>query len=170
MKAKILKNERYSTGLNLNLIIFDEPNVLDGLSKMSGEVDVMVKGLRHKRSENANDYFWEIVSQMADKLGVSKEEIYFEMMKKYGQGITVTVRDGVDLSRAGFKYFYKLQDGLSNGVNFVAYRVLIGSSQYNTQEMSVLIKGTVEEARELGIQTELDFFNQVPDNCTAPTK
>lgn len=170
MKAKILKNERYSTGLNLNLIIFDAPEVLDNVAKLSGEVDVTIKGLKHKRSKNANDYFWEIVSQMADKLGVSKEEIYFEMLKKYGQGITVTVREGVDLSRAGFKYFYKLQDGLSNGVNFVAYRVLIGSSQYNTQEMSVLIKGTVEEARELGIQTELDFFNQVPDNCTAPTK
>lgn len=170
MKAKILKNERYSTGLNLNLVIFDTPEVLNVLSKMSGEVDVTIKGLKHKRSKNANDYFWEIVSQMADKLGVSKEEIYFEMLKKYGQGITVTVREGVELSRAGFKYFYKLQDGLSNGVNFVAYRVLIGSSQYNTQEMSVLIKGTLEEARELGIQTELDLFNQVPDNCTATTK
>lgn len=170
MKAKILKNKRYSTGLNLNLVIFDAPEVLDGLSKMSGEVDVTIKGLKHKRSKNANDYFWEIVSQMADKLGVSKEEIYFEMLKKYGQGITVTVREGLELSRAGFKYFYKLQDGLSNDVKFVAYRVLIGSSQYNTHEMYVLIKGTVEEARELGIQTELDFFNQVPDNCTAPTK
>lgn len=167
MKAKILKNERYSAGLNLNLIIYDSPEVLDNVSKLSGEVDVIVKGLKAKRSKNANDYFWEIVGQMADKQGASKEEIYFEMLKKYGQGITVTVREGVDLSRAGFKYFYKLQDGLSNGVNFVAYRVLIGSSQYNSQEMSVLIKGTVGEAREMGIQTELDFFNREPSPTTA---
>ena len=160
MKAKILKNERYSTGLNLNLVIFDEPNVLDELAKMSGEVDVIIKGLKHKRSKDANAYFWEIVGQMADKLRVSKEEIYFEQLKKYGQAITVTVREGVDLSRAGFKYVEKLQDGLNNGVKFVAYRVFIGSSQYNTQEMSVLIDGTVQDARELGIQTELDFFLQ----------
>lgn len=155
MKAKILKNELYSTGLNLNLIIFDEQEVLDNVSKLSGEVVVTIKGLKHKRSKNANDYFWEIVGQMADKLRATKEEIYFEQLKKYGQSITVTVREDVDLSRAGFKYYERIQDGLKNGVKFVAYRVFIGSSQYNTQEMSILIDGTVQEARDLGIQTEL---------------
>lgn len=169
MKAKILKNERYSTRLNLNLIIFDEPEVLDGLAKMSGEVDVTVKGLKHKRSKNANDYFWELVGQMADKLGATKEEIYFEQLKKYGQAITVTVQDNVDLTRAGFKYFEKLQDGLKNGVKFVAYRVFIGSSQYNTKEMSVLIDGTRQDAAELGIQTEL-FCITEPENCPAPNR
>lgn len=166
MKAKILKNERYSTGLNLNLVVFDEPEVLDGLSKMSGEVDVIVKGLSKKRSKDANAYFWEIVGQMADKLGATKEEIYFEQLKKYGQSITITVKEGVDLSRAGFKYYEKLQDGLRNGTKFVAYRVFIGSSQYNTREMSVLIDGTVRDAHELGIQTEL-FSIPEQNNCTA---
>lgn len=160
MKAKILKNERYSTGLNLNLIIFDEPEVLDNVSKLSGEVDVTIKGLKHKRSKNANDYFWEIVGQMADKLRATKEEIYFEQLKKYGQSITVTVKEDVDLSRAGFKYYERIQDGLKNGVKFVAYRVFIGSSQYNTQEMSVLIDGTRQDAAEMGIQ--VDLFQQEP--------
>lgn len=160
MKAKILKNERYSTGLNLNLIIFDEPEVLDNVSKLSGEVDVTIKGLKHKRSKNANDYFWEIVGQMADKLRATKEEIYFEQLKKYGQSITITVKEDVDLSRAGFKYYERIQDGLKNGVKFVAYRVFIGSSQYNTQEMSVLIDGTRQDAAEMGIQ--VDFFQQEP--------
>lgn len=162
MKAKILKNERYSTGLNLNLIIFDEPEVLNGLAKMSGEVDVTIKGLRHKRSKDANAYFWEIVGQMAEKLGTSKEEVYFEQLKKYGQSITVTVRENVELSRAGFKYYEKLQDGFHKGNKFVAYRVFIGSSQYDTKEMSVLIDGTVQDAKDLGIQTEIFNFPE-PD-------
>ena len=155
MKAKILKNERYSTAVNLNLVIYDSPEVLDEVAKMSGDVDVTIKGLKHKRSKNANDYFWEIVGKIADKLKADKDEIYLKMLKRYGQGITVTVREGVDLSRAGFKYYEKLQDGLNNGVKFVAYRVFIGSSQYDTKEMSILIDGTVQEARDLGIQTEL---------------
>jgi S-adenosylmethionine/arginine decarboxylase-like enzyme len=162
MKAKILKNERYSTGLNLNLIIYDVPEVLDNVAKLSGEVEVTIKGLKHKRSKDANAYFWEIVGQMADKLGATKEEIYFEQLKKYGQSITVTVQESVDLSRAGFKYFERIQDGVRNGVKFVAYRVFIGSSQYNTKEMSVLIDGTVQDAKDLGIQTEL-FFIPEPD-------
>lgn len=165
MKAKILRNERYSTALNLNLLISDAPEVLDSVAKLSGEVDVTIKGLKHKRSKDANAYFWEIVGQMADKLGATKEEIYFEQLKKYGQSITVTVREDVDLSRAGFKYYEMLQDGLKNGVKFVAYRVFIGSSQYNTKEMSTLIDGTIQDANELGIQTEL--FSIPEPNCTA---
>lgn len=169
MKAKILKNERYSAGLNLNLIIFDEPAVLDNVEKLSGEVDVIIKGLSKKRSKDANAYFWELVGQMADKLGATKEEIYFEQLKKYGQAITVTVQDNVDLTRAGFKYYEKFQDGLKNGVKFVAYRVFIGSSQYNTKEMSVLIDGTRQDAAELGIQTEL-FCITEPESCPAPNR
>lgn len=160
MKAKILRKERYSTGVNLNLIVYDAPEVLDGIMKLPEETDITIKALKNKRSKNANDYFWELVGQMADKLGAKKEEIYFEQLKKYGQGITVTVQDGVDLTRAGFKYFEKLQDGIKNGTKFVAYRVYIGSSQYNTKEMSVLIDGTVQDAKELGIQTELFYIPQ----------
>lgn len=170
MKAKILKNERYSTGLNLNLIIYDVPEVLDNVAKLSGEVDVTIKGLKHKRSKDANAYFWEIVGQMADKLGATKEEIYFEQLKKYGQSITVTVQESVDLSRAGFKYFERIQDGVRNGVKFVAYRVFIGSSQYNTKEMSVLIDGTVQDAKDLGIQTELFFIPEPESDPAQQTK
>lgn len=154
MKAKILKNERYSTAVNLNLVIYDGPEVLDEVAKMSGDVDVTIKGLKHKRSKNANDYFWEIVGKIADKLKADKDEIYLKMLKRYGQSIIITVREGVDVGRL-FKYYELFNDGLSNGVKFVAYRVFIGSSQYNTQEMSILIAGTVQEARDLGIQTEL---------------
>lgn len=155
MKAKILRKERYSVGINVNMVIYDEPEVLDSVAKLPEEVDVTIKGLKHKRSKNANDYFWEIVGKMADKLGATKEEIYFQQLQKYGQGITVTVKSDVDLSKAGLKYYEKLKDGLFNGKPFCAYRVYIGSSQYNTQEMSVLISGTVQDAKQLGIQTEL---------------
>ena len=155
MQAKILKRERYSTGLNLNLIIFDQPEVLDNVAKLSGEVDVTIKGLKHKRSKNANDYFWELVGQLADKLGAPKEEVYLEQLKKYGQSIMVTVREDVDLAKAGLKYYERFQDGLKNGKKFVAYRVFIGSSQYNTQEMAVLIDGTRQDAAEMGLQVDL---------------
>lgn len=163
MKAKILRRERYSTGANLNILIQDAPEVLEGLMKLPDEVDLTIKGLTKKRSKNANDYFWELVGQIADKLRASKEEIYFELLKKYGQSITVTVKEGVELDRAGFKYYEKIQDGLKNGVKFVAYRVFIGSSQYDSKEMSILIDGTVQDAQELGIQT--DLFLQ----CVHPT-
>ena len=40
-----------------------------------------------------------------------------------------------------------------NGKKFLHYMVYIGSSKYNTKEMSVFISGIVEEAKDLGIET-----------------
>lgn len=39
------------------------------------------------------------------------------------------------------------------GQNGSYYHVWVGSSQYNTREMSILIDGIVSEAKELGIET-----------------
>ena len=36
---------------------------------------------------------------------------------------------------------------------FEHFRFWVGSSEYNTQEMSVLIDGIVQEAKQLGIET-----------------
>ena len=150
MKAKILKKERYSTGLNLNLVVFDEPEVLETLTKLPEEVDVTIKGLKHKRSKNANDFFWWIIDLMSKWTGIPKEEIYRELLKKYGESVIVTVREGVDPSLI-FKYYEFFNDGLKNGVKFVAYKVFIGSSQYNTLQMSRIIDGALKEAKDLGV-------------------
>lgn len=165
MKAKILKNERYSTGLNLSLLIFDEPEVLNGLAKMSGEVNVTIKEFRHKRSKDANDYAWALFEEMAQKLGTTKEEVYRKMLQRYGQSVIVTVKDGVDVSQL-FKYYERFNDGLHNGVKFVAYKVFIGSSQYDWKQMSVLLDGTIQEAKTLGIQTDSTKFRYLAGTPT----
>ena len=40
-----------------------------------------------------------------------------------------------------------------NGIEITFYRVYRGSHTYNTEEMSILIDGTVQEAKDLGIET-----------------
>jgi hypothetical protein len=41
-----------------------------------------------------------------------------------------------------------------NGKLFKHLAILIGSSQYDTKQMSILIDGIVSECRELGIETK----------------
>ena len=170
ISANVFRVEKYSTSLRADLLLLGE-------GAENAEMEQVAKALktalenkraiklqilapetvgmsgRKKRSLDANAYFWVLVGKIADKLRASKDEIYFEMLKKYGQSITVTVRAGLDLSRAGFKYYELFKDGISAGKPFEAYRVFIGSSQYDTREMSVLIDGVVQEAKELGIET-----------------
>ena len=153
MKAKILKKERYSTGLNLNLIIYDEPEVLESLNKLAekSEIEIDIRAKEVKRSLNSNNLLWEYIGKIADKMRASKEEIYKLMLERYGQGVTITVRDYVDMQKAGFKYYKKLESGTVDGNKFIAYRIYRGSSTYSQAEMSVLLDGTKQEAQELGI-------------------
>ena len=170
ISSNVLRVEKYSTSLRADLLLLGEGAETAGMEQVAKALKTALENKRaikvqilapetvgmsgrKKRSLDANAYFWVLVGKIADKLRASKDEIYFEMLKKYGQSITVTVRAGLDLSRAGFKYYELFKDGISAGKPFEAYRVFIGSSQYDTREMSVLIDGVVQEAKELGIET-----------------
>lgn len=56
-----------------------------------------------------------------------------------------------------------LKDGLLNGKPFTAWKVFIGSSQYNKEEMHILIEGAIKECKELGIDTDLIQLEQYVD-------
>lgn len=44
-----------------------------------------VKEYKEKRSLNANNYAWKLMTEIANVLRMSKEEVYIEMLKAYGQ-------------------------------------------------------------------------------------
>lgn len=159
MQGELVKAERDGNACKITALIYDAPAVLDRVIGLAGkEVSIQIALPKEKRSLDSNAYFWLLVNKLADKLHTSKEEMYVKLLKDYGQSIVVTVKQGLDLSQAGFKYYEVLKDGLINGKPFTAYKVFIGSSQYTKEQMSVLIDGAVQECKELGIETELDMF------------
>lgn len=118
------------------------------------DVGVTIKRWSEKRSLTANAYLWVLVGKIGDALRMSKDEVYFDMLKAYGQGgaVSVEARFVEDFKRT-YKYSERLGETELNGKTFVHYRFWVGSSEYNTQEMSVLIDGVVQEAKNLGIET-----------------
>lgn len=159
MQGELIKAERDGNACKITALLYDAPVMLDRVIKLSGkEVNITISEPKEKRSLDSNAYFWLLVNKLADKLHTSKDEMYLKLLKDYGQSIVVTVKSGLDLSQAGFKYYEVLKDGLINGKSFTAYKVFIGSSQYTKEQMSVLIDGAVQECKELGIETELDMY------------
>ena len=111
-----------------------------------------IKEYHKKRSLNANAYAWALIGKIADVLRNSKDEIYLEMLKKYGQSEIVSVLS--DINATGyFKYFEEIATVKLQGKNFTHYKVFKGTSEYNTSEMAVFIDGVISEADELGIDT-----------------
>lgn len=126
-------------------------------------LNIEIKEHKQKRSLNANALLWKLCNEIGNKLRLSKEEIYLSMLKHYGQSEIISVRADVDVN-GYFKYFEEIGQGKINGKKFTHYKIFKGSSEYDTQEMSILLDGVVQEAKDLGITvlsaSELDLIKR----------
>lgn len=121
------------------------------------ELSVEIKQYRYKRSLDANSYCWVLITKIADALNTSKDEVYIEMLKRYGQRepkLLSVVSDAVDMVyRATNNHCCEVGESELNGKLFKHLAILIGSSQYDSKQMATLIDGIVSECKELGIET-----------------
>ena len=121
---------------------------------------VKIEPVKRKRSLNSNAYAWVLMTEIANVLRTDKEDVYVDMLKRYGQiaedkdgnKIVFSVRSDIDAT-SFYKYLERIGTGTVNGTEFTHYRALKGSSDFDTREMSIFIDGIVSEAKNLGIET-----------------
>lgn len=107
------------------------------------------------RSKNANSYLWALCTEMANVLRISKEEVYLNMLKSYGQMMMIPVLKGKQLN--GYCKYYEYETtSMLNGKEADWYKVYQGSSTYDNREMSILLDGVIQECNQLGIPTISD--------------
>ncbi len=120
---------------------------------------VEISKQKKKRSLDANSYAWVLITKIADVLRTSKEELYIEMLKRYGQREKqlISIIDNEEaiamIYRATNNHCTVVGEGTVNGKQFKHLAILIGSSQYDTRQMAILIDGIVSECKEMGIET-----------------
>lgn len=112
-----------------------------------------IEEYKEKRSLNANNYAWKLITEIGNILRKSKEEVYLQMLKDYGQSEIVSVLSSIN-PQGYFKYYEEAGRTLLNGKEFVHYKIYKGTSEYDTKEMSIFIDGVVQEAEQLGIETK----------------
>lgn len=141
-----------------------ETDILNQVEELTDKIlDIEIKEHKEKRSLNANAFLWALCNELGNKLRLSKEEVYFNMLKSYGQSEMVSVLSSANI-KGYFKYFEEVGQGKVKGKDFTHYKVYKGSSEYDTKEMSILLDGVVQEAKEQGIQvlsaSELDLLKR----------
>ena len=125
-----------------------------------------IKKFRKKRSKNANDYLWELLTQMSQALAssylyVSKEEIYRKHIKIAGRYDYVAVPERAVESlikgwdEKGIGWFAEVVDFIPGKEIDGCKKVCLyyGSSTYDTAEMSRLLGSVIQEAQDMGIET-----------------
>lgn len=157
MKARI-KDFRFISlhkGLLLLELYSDFRNKYDKLK--DSDVEVTVEKWSENRSLRANAYLWHLVTQIGNALRESKEQIYLDMLKSYGQGGAVSIEKKFEQNfKRTYRYHEYLGQSKLNGKDFVHYRFWVGSSEYNREEFAILLDGVVNEAKNLGIEVKTE--------------
>lgn len=126
--------------------LYDEMHETEKLS-------IKIDKYREKRSLNANNYAWKLLTEIGNVAQLSKEEAYLMMLKRYGQSEIISVLAHIPIGEY-VKYCEEAGESKLNGKLFKHYKVYKGSSEFDTREMSIFLDGVVSEAKELDIPTE----------------
>lgn len=107
-----------------------------------------LKEHHEKRSKSQNAYAWELIGQLADAMRVSKDDMYLEMLKSYGQSMLLSLKPNIPISK-----WFKYNEVIDVTDEKIIYRCFRGSSTYDSREMSIFIDGIIQECENVGIST-----------------
>ena len=130
------------------------------------DLSISLAKWREKRSLSANAYYWVLVGKIADALGTSQSVVHNILLRRYGtleiidgETLTIMIPDTIEAENQVLNQdLYHLRptsftkEG-KDGRRFRVYRVMKGSSSYDSKEMATLIDGAVSEAKEMGLET-----------------
>ena len=123
------------------------------------KLSIEVKPFRQRRSLDANAYFFVLADKLAEKLNITKEEVYRNAIKQIG-GVSETVcvkdqavtrlcegwrKNGIGWQTETF------ESKLEGCTNVILY---YGSSTYDSAQMSRLLDLIIQDCKEQGIPTE----------------
>ena len=114
--------------------------------------EVEIKAISKKRSLSQNSYCWVLINKIAEVNRTSKEEVYFEMLKRYAPSERYLI--SADAKIDGIVTYYEKKKVIrNNGKEFIDYIVYKGSSKYDSKEMTIFVDGIISECKELDIET-----------------
>lgn len=118
------------------------------------DIDISIKKFSDPRTLRANAYLWTLIGEIGNRMRLSKEEVYFDMLKAYGQvgAVSVQKKWSRQFERTN-KYIEYLGESELNGEPWRHYKFWIGSHEYSKDEFSILLDGVIQEAKQLGIET-----------------
>lgn len=136
--------------------------IAEEIGKLTGLLDVEITKYYKHRSLKANALLWKCIGSMAEILETKNdaEEIYLELLERYGVQKFLVVRpEAADSMKQFFRIVHDMGEVTVNGEKGIQLRCIVGSSQYDTEQMSRLLRGTISECKEIGafVPDEMDI-------------
>lgn len=158
-RIKDVSKDWKSEKLVISFEVDSIPSDLDDLQTTPRVLHITAKPFHKKRSLNANSYFHVLTGKIAAKLGTSLDHEKNRLIREYGQYEFIDGWIPTVLIDTAFEDQLLDMEGVHwkpvarPDRDHVKMAFLRGSHTYNTAEMARLIDATVEQAKELGIET-----------------
>ena len=152
--------------------LFKKEKLLIEVSNLDNDklYDVKISVYSDKRTKTMNSYYWVLVTQLANELRTSKDELHEQLIKRYSQRDFISLLANINPSDY-FPYYEYQSTYKHNNNTFKSYLVFKRSSDMNKQEFSILLDGLISECKEVGISTmtpeqvsELNYYENVSNN------
>ena len=152
--------------------LFKKDKLLIEVSNLDNDklYDVKISVYSDKRTKTMNSYYWVLLTQLADALRTSKDELHEQLLKRYSQRDYISLLAHINPSDY-FPYYEYQSTYKHNDNTFKSYLIFKRSSDMNKQEFSILLDGLISECQEVGISTmtpseiaELNYIDSVSNS------
>lgn len=160
-KASIERAEQKEQSIIISLKI--KNGSLDSFQNIEEgkEYRVKISSYNQRRSLNANAYYWQLLSKLAEVLKIGNNELHERLIKEHSNFTTVKMLTAINPAMF-FKYYDDIETVADDEALYTYYKIYKGSSQMDSKEMSRLIDGLIQECKEQGIEVlsdaELDLL------------
>ena len=158
------KDMKLQIVLNTKQDVREEVRELQELITKGKELTAEIKVLRKHRSLDSNAYLWVLLSEMANVLHTTKDELYLQALDRYGVFTFVVVKPNVvERVKSEWRTTRELGEVTINGKTGIQMQCFFGSHSYDQKEMCTLLDGVVQECKDMGISTitksEIELMN-----------
>ena len=157
MKAKDLRityDSNMQPVVSFNLISRSSIDNLKTLADLGKPLSVEVKVYREKRSKDANAYYWALITQIADIMCKSQEDIHIFMLQHYGVKELIKLpKESSPIIKRCFKFTEVYREIKEGDLDIIYLWCFPSSATYDTKQFSTLLSGAIQEAKDLDIET-----------------
>lgn len=126
---------------------------LEVLKNSNRDLNINIKKKSQRRSLDANSYAWFLMENIGKHINKSKDEVYIEMLSRYGVFTHIIVKPNVvDKMMEEWKLVRNLGKVKVNGAEGIQLQCYFGSSSYTTEEMARFIDGIISECEEMKLE------------------
>ena len=125
---------------------------------VEGRLEIEVKQYKSKRSLEQNRLLWALLSKMAEAISgtstrTTTEECYCDMLEEANVecDYILALPEAENRLHKAFRAIRKIDEREVNGKVLNMYQCFVGSSKFNTKQMTDLIETVLDRLAELGV-------------------